>query len=113
MTARKGDWHVRLADLAVNDFRSIVRWTAEQFGTAQAQDYARTLSSTLQDLTSGPNLPGVRRRDEIARGLMTLHVARNRRKGRHFVMFRVFSEESRSIDVLRILHDAMDLTIHV
>ncbi|HEV3432137.1 MAG TPA: type II toxin-antitoxin system RelE/ParE family toxin [Paraburkholderia sp.] len=107
-----GDWHVRLAALAEKDFRHILRWSTEHFGAAQARDYARTLTTTLQDLSFGPEIPGVRHRDEISPGLMTLHVAHNRRRGRHFVMFRVSAEQVRHIDVLRILHDAMDLPAH-
>ncbi|QBQ98546.1 type II toxin-antitoxin system RelE/ParE family toxin [Paraburkholderia pallida] len=88
-------------------------WTIEQFGFAQGHAYAITLSLALQDLTNGPSLPGVRARDEIVSGIMTLHVARNRRKGRHFVMFRVHAKDARTIEVLRILHDAMDLPQHL
>ncbi|WP_322056873.1 type II toxin-antitoxin system RelE/ParE family toxin [Paraburkholderia sp. J63] len=102
-------WTVRLTELARDDFSNIVSWTIEQFGPAQGRAYATTLSLALQDLTNGPALPGVRTRDEIVAGIMTLHVARNRRKGRHFIMFRVGTEDARTIDVLRILHDAMDL----
>jgi toxin ParE1/3/4 len=113
VTVRKTAWTVRLAESAENDFRNIVIWTAEQFGPAQARTYPTTLSLALQDLKAGPSLPGTRVRDEIASGLMTLHVARNRRKGRHFVMFRVSADEAQTIDVLRILHDAMDLPQHI
>lgn len=43
-----------------------------------------------------------------------LHVARNGRKGRHFIMFRVEDiEEENQIDVLRLLHDSMDLERHL
>ena len=56
---------------------------------------------------------GTGTRDDIARGLVALHVAREGRKGRHFVMFRVGSpDDSPVIDVLRLLHDAMDLSRH-
>lgn len=38
---------------------------------------------------------------------------RRRWKARHFVMFRVTSEKGReNIDVLRILHDTLDLQRH-
>ncbi len=57
---------------------------------------------------------GAKPRDDIAKGLLTLHVARRGRKGRHFVMFRVASERgSKVIEVLRLLHDAMDLPRHL
>ncbi|WP_321817766.1 MULTISPECIES: type II toxin-antitoxin system RelE/ParE family toxin [unclassified Paraburkholderia] len=113
MSTVKGDWHIALADLAQQDFRNILRWTAEKFGQTQTRDYALTISTTLQDLSFGPDMPGVRQRNEIGPGIMTLHVARNRRRGRHFVVFRVSEKEKQRIDVLRILHEAMDLPAHV
>jgi toxin ParE1/3/4 len=39
-----------------------------------------------------------------------MHVAWQGKKGRHFVMFRVAPE--RVIEVLRLLHDSMDLSRH-
>ncbi|MCY4503543.1 MAG: type II toxin-antitoxin system RelE/ParE family toxin [Alphaproteobacteria bacterium] len=113
MTIGETPWRVRLAALAANDFHNIVRWTSERFGTIQARLYAETLMAALQTLESGPDVPGSRRRDEIASGLMTLHVARGRRRGRHLVLYRVGgSAVSPEIEVLRLLHDSMDLSRH-
>ncbi len=57
---------------------------------------------------------GTGTRDDIARGLIALHVARKGRKGRHFVMFRVGSPaEPPVIDVLLLIHDAMDVPRHL
>jgi len=42
------------------------------------------------------------------------HVARGGRKGRHIILFRIGSPaKPPTIDVLRLLHDAMDLPHHV
>ncbi|MFM0287786.1 type II toxin-antitoxin system RelE/ParE family toxin [Paraburkholderia megapolitana] len=113
MTVKVVSWTVRLAGSAERDFSNIIRWTAEQFGRSQARVYAQTLSSALQELTAGPALSGVTARDDIASGLLTLHVARKQRKGRHFIMFRTSERHKRTIDVMRILHEAMDLSQHV
>ena len=43
--------------------------------------------------------------------MLTLHVARQGRKGRHFVAFSV--SEGHIINVLRLLHDSMDLAKHL
>jgi len=65
-------------------------------------------------LRSGPETPGVKRRDEIGKDVCTLHIARDKRRGRHFILFRVRREEQPPrIEVLRILHDAMDLARHL
>lgn len=113
MTA-KGRWRVRLAAAAETDFYQILRWTAENLGETQARAYADTLSAAIEALTEGPQVAGARMRDDIAKGLFALPVAREGRKGRHFVMFRVGSPaEPPVIDVLRLLHDAMDLPRHL
>ena len=92
----------------------MLRWTSAQFGEAQAHVYAETLFAALKDLAAGPSVAGRKKRDDITKGLSTLHVARNGRKGRHFVMFRIAHDQgSAVIDVLRILHDAMDLQRHL
>ena len=62
-------------------------------------------------LLEGPTIVGARERREIGKGVCTLHVARGGRKGRHFVLFRV-SSAVRQIEILRLLHDAMDLKLH-
>ena len=114
MTAGKPHWPVRLAAAAENDLLEVLRWTAEQFGDGQARAYATTLSAALAELTYGPKLIGVRARSDIAKGVFTLHVARHGRKGRHFVMFRIgHDQRGEVIEVLRLLHDSMDLARHL
>jgi toxin ParE1/3/4 len=107
-------WTVRLSSAAEADYQQILRWTVENFGTAQARHYANTLSSALKALSAGPAIIGVKERPEIGNNIRTLHVARNGRKGRHFIMFRLGSIQGRDvIDVLRLLHDSMDLERHL
>lgn len=107
-------WTVDLAEPAEADFATIISWTAQQFGNAQARIYADTLRAALIALRGGPDTPGVKRREEIGKDLCTLHIARGSRRGRHFILFRVRREEPPPrIEVLRILHDAMDLARHL
>jgi toxin ParE1/3/4 len=100
-------WTVRLARQAEQDYTEILRWTARNFGPHQAQIYAETLGLAISALHEGPDVLGARARDEIEPGIRMLHVARNGRKGRHLVVFRVGANQL--IDVLRLLHDSMDL----
>lgn len=110
----KRNWTIRLAAAAEQDFREILRWTAEDFGRGRARTYAKTLSNALHDLAHGPSIMGGRRREDIGLGIHILHVARKGRKGRHFVVFRVAPTPSEHvIDVLRLLHDSMDLPHHL
>ncbi len=86
----EGGWTIRLTASAETDLTNILGWTKDQFGEAQAHVYSRTVSAALVELaTGGPTTIGVKTRDDIAKGLFTLHVARNGRKGRHLVLFRV------------------------
>jgi toxin ParE1/3/4 len=104
-------WTVRLAAQAELDFVEILAWTVENFGEGQADIYAETLTLAIEALHDGPLLPGAQARDEIEQGIRTLHVARLGKNGRHFVVFR--QTEDRCIDVLRLLHDGMDLARHI
>ena len=111
--AGEGAWTVRIAGAAEVDFEAI-GWTVEQFGHAQAGIYSETLSSAVQALVAGPAQTGVKARPEIGRGGFTLHVARNGRRGRHFVLFRADADRARrQLDVLRIVHDSMDHVRHM
>lgn len=107
-------WRVRLAATALEDYQDILQWTVDNFGVIQARTYAETLSNALEDLCAGPGILGAQARGEIGPNLYTLHIARKGRKGRHFVMFQAgHVQGSDVIDVLRILHDSMDLARHL
>jgi len=111
----KAPWRVRLGDEAQADFARILKYTADSFGRKQAAVYKTTLTAALAALHDGPEIRGSVARDEIRPGLRTLHVARRGRRGRHFVMFRVVSDPAGGelIEVVRILHDAMDFAQHI
>jgi toxin ParE1/3/4 len=104
-------WNVRLGRQAEQDYAEIAQWTAKTFGAGQAEIYAETISLAIRALKDGPEILGAKPRDEIEPGIRTLHVARYGRKGRHFVVFRVGVDEG--IDVLRLLHDSMDVARHI
>ena len=104
-------WRVRLAEQAELDLLSITLWTVENFGTQQAEIYVETLSLAIEDLHDGPEILGATVRDDLGLSIRTLHVARQGRNGRHFVVFRTAPEQT--IEVLRLLHDSMDLARHL
>lgn len=105
-------WKVLLADQAELDLLEITIWTLGNFGDRQADAYAETLISAIEALHDGPYILGAKRRDDIDCGIHSLHVARNGRKGSHFVVFKPATEPN-TIEVLRLLHDSMDLARHV
>jgi toxin ParE1/3/4 len=102
-------WRVRLGGAAELDFANILKWTTENFGPRQSRIYRDTLVRAIGELADGPDVAGSR--DEIMRGLHTLHVARHGRRGSHFLMYRVATKTT--IEIVRILHDRMDLQRHI
>jgi toxin ParE1/3/4 len=104
-------WRVRFGAAAEVDFANILKWTTENFGARQSRVYRDTLVQAIGELADGPNVAGSRAREEIMAGLRTLHVARRGRRGSHFLMYRVAPKST--IEIVRILHDRMDLWRHV
>ena len=81
-------------------------WTVKTFSEDQANNYAETIALAIESLEGGPDIMGARAREDIPPGIRTLHVARQGRAGRHFVVFRAAGSD---IDILRLLHVSMDL----
>jgi toxin ParE1/3/4 len=69
------------------------------------------MTLAIEALHDGPEILGTKVRGDITKGIHTLYVARQGRKGRHFVVFSV--SEGHIINVLRLLHDSMDLAKHL
>jgi len=104
-------WEVKLTAQANQDVANILAWTEDRFGIKQADIYNETLLLAFEALSeAGPDVPDVRIRTDIGVGIHVLHVARQRRKGRHFIVFSVNSPQI--VHVLRVLHDSMDLPKH-
>ncbi len=105
-------WRPTLAPRAREDLSEIIAWTEAQFGPAQAEVYRDVIFAAFRELTEGPALAGIKTRDDILPGLLALHVARHGRRGRHFVLFRAAASGKPILEILRILHDQMDLSRH-
>ena len=107
-----GAWTVRLVAVSERDYLEVIKRSAQDFGPLQAEVYAQTLELAFDALREkGPKTIGVKEREEIGPGIFTLHAARSKCKASHFLVFRVL--EIRTIEVLRILHDRMDLARHI
>jgi toxin ParE1/3/4 len=103
-------WQIRVGTEAEHDFARILKYTNDTFGRRQADVYKATLLEALSALDAGPDVLGSIAREEIRPNLRT-HVARRGRRGRHFIMYR--AAQDHVIEVVRILHDAMDLARHL
>ena len=104
-------WRVRLGTLAELDFANILTSTTENFGARQSRVYRDTLVAAIRELARGPDVVGSKRRDDIMPGHHTLHVARHGRRARHLLLYRIV--DRRMIEIVRILHDRMDLRRHL
>jgi toxin ParE1/3/4 len=105
------NWNVRLSEAAQKDFNDIFLWTVEQFGIEQARLYREVVLDALQTLQNGPDVIGTRTHVALPGGIKVLHVARSGKRGRHFIVFD--GSVTGCIQVVRILHDSMDLARHV
>jgi toxin ParE1/3/4 len=108
MVERK--WRARLGASAELDFANILKWTTENFGAHQSRLYRNTLVQVIGELANGPDIAGSKARDEIMPGLRTLHVVRHGRRGSHLLLYRT---QGSIIEIVRILHDRMDLECHL
>jgi toxin ParE1/3/4 len=112
VTSAKSEWAVELTDAANADFLEIVSWTAERFGERQAAVYQRTIVDAVAALRAGPDIHDVKVRPDLGSNMMTMHVARHGHRGRHLLVLRA-GPAPLTIVVLRILHDAIDLSRHI
>lgn len=106
----RGKRTVSMAAAAQTDLDTIAAWTAENFGPAQAENYVEAILDTIDELTASKSPARSLARDEIAKGMRTLHMRKRGRRGRHFLLY---SETAEEVKIQRVLHDNMELSRHI
>jgi len=101
---------VSLAAAAQTDLDNIAAWSTETFGHAQAETYIEAILDTIDELTALTPPSRSIARDEIAKGMRTLHMRKRGRRGRHFLLYSQTSDEVR---IQRVLHDSVELSRHL
>lgn len=111
----------RLADAARADIAAILSVSEYEFGQRARLRYELLLASALDALQIDPRCAGVQDRPEIGPGVQTFHLIHVRKKARselgwvrrprHLLVFRI--DEPGLIVVGRVIHDAMELALHV
>jgi toxin ParE1/3/4 len=91
----------RLSTKAMEDLRSIGRYTQDNWGREQRNKYLAILDACFHTIAHQPQI-GIAC-DDIREGYRKYHV------GRHLIFYRKISEY---IDIIRILHDSMDAKSH-
>jgi toxin ParE1/3/4 len=104
-------WKVRLSAAARRDFAEIIRWTTRTFGEPQARRYGDAINRVLGQLVAGPELPGSRARPDLGSQVRVVAIARQGRRASHLLVYR--SAARSELEVIRIVHDAMDMARHV
>jgi toxin ParE1/3/4 len=112
---------VRMTAPADADITDILIWSAEHFGPSVQVRYARLIDRAIRDLADDAERLGSRARPELGAGYRTYHLALSRerardaggiiRRPRHFLLYRVVDDTY--LDIIRVLHDAMDLDRYV
>ena len=95
-----------LSDIAKADIREILRTTRVEFGPLQVPKYRALISEARKRVRENPNLG--HHREGLPPDWRLLHISQRGRPARHFLLYIVNRSEER-IDVLRVLHDAMDV----
>jgi toxin ParE1/3/4 len=92
----------RLTRAANEDLADIGRYTQRRWGVVQRRAYLRRLDARMDFLVDHRQI-GISR-DEVRPGYRVFH------EGRHLIFYR---EAAYTIEVIRILHDRMDLRRHL
>lgn len=110
-----------LAPAADRDILGILRWTHQQFGEQASIRYEHLIATAITDIAEYADRPGVKERPDLAPGLFTYHLAYSRertaassrrvKRPRHFLVFR--HKDAQTVEILRVLHDRMDLERHL
>jgi toxin ParE1/3/4 len=110
-----------LSPAAEQDIESILIWTHERFGEKVRLRYEALLIRAILDVAQSPDRVGSVARPEIAQNVRTYHLYHSRNrvpagvrrigKPRHFLLYRV--AQNACIEIVRVLHDSMELERHV
>lgn len=98
----------RLTPLAAEDLRQILRHSSEQFGEKQARRYGELIRKAIGKVADKPERANTRTRKELGDGIRSFAIAVVAERigaARHILYFR---KVSGGVEILRILHDAMD-----
>lgn len=106
---------VRLSPQACTDIADTLRFTQVRLGECVRNRYQDLLQETLLSLAEQSTPIGSQKRDELSPGLRSLHLSFNVLhmtdgriiRPRHILFYRTGPNEV--IEVLRVLHDAMEV----
>ena len=116
---------LRIATTAKDDIEDLLAWSEGRFGVAARERYQDLLSRALLDIAGDMARPGMRFRPELGLNVFSYHLFFSREgaakqpgrarakvlRPRHFLVGRI--AEPGLIDILRVLHDSMEVSRHL
>lgn len=104
----------RLTHLAAQDIADLLRESRRRFGALQRDRYGSLIARAISMIAERPDRPGSRPRDELQPGVRSFHVelAAGRRGAASHVLYYVASAGDQPVQILRVLHDAMEPARH-
>jgi toxin ParE1/3/4 len=103
-------WRIRYTQPARRDFHRIRAYTVVNFGVVQETAYKDLMYTALRKLQDGPTPIGSKSHEDILPNLHSLDITLGGKRGRHVIYYRVGHDDV--IEVMRILHDASDMSRH-
>jgi toxin ParE1/3/4 len=105
-------YKLRFSACAIHDMQQVLEHTLREFGESNHEQCKALIRQALLDIAADPDRPPAKRRPELHPTARTFHIARRRKRARHFFLYRIDGKQ-RYVDVGRFLHDSMDLERHL
>jgi len=112
---------LRVAVHAEEDIVSILAWSLDEFGAAACRRYEALLAAAFESLSTNAERFGSIARPEFGAAIRTYHLRFSRdeartvegivHRPRHLLVYRAVGEWA--IDIVRVLHDGMELERHL
>jgi len=102
---------IHLSNAALEDIRNALEWSASNFGPVQRDRYEALIRRSLKELRAGSADHRIRPRADLEPTVQVCTLASTGRRARHFFLLRLLPDGD--IEILRLLHESMDMPRHV
>ncbi|HEU4410579.1 MAG TPA: type II toxin-antitoxin system RelE/ParE family toxin [Polyangiaceae bacterium] len=96
---------------AKRDITEVLEYTRERWGKEQAREYGELIRAALRAVAATPRRG--KPRPALGPGLFAYHIGQPGRPARHVLFYRVGADATDAVEIVRLLHDAMDFGRHL